>query len=190
MQRLWDSRRYTRLVEELTAQRVEGLAAGELASRASVAAAAWSLIRLEELNQPQAQLGRTLIRAILACQEADGGWGDVAVTALCLRALSLWQGQGNAIERGLNYLAQLQQPEGIWPKIPIRRMAADPLVSAFVMLQLSDHEGFRAAVDFNAAVNWFRTHAPEMDAAARTLWAHARPRGSFAVQGTLFQTAN
>src|SRR5208282_2023285 len=102
MQRLWDSRQYSRLVDDLTAQRVEGLAVQELSARPAVAAAAWGLIRLEELNQPQAQLGRAWIAAILTRQESDGGWGDVAVTALCLRALSLWQGQGEAIERGMN----------------------------------------------------------------------------------------
>jgi hypothetical protein len=190
IQRLWDSRQYARLVEDLTAQRVEGLAVRELSGHPTVAAAAWGLIRLDELNQAHAPLCRTLISTILIRQESDGGWGDVAVTAVCLRALSLSNGQGAAIERGMNYLAQLQQPDGIWPKIPIRRMSADPLVSAFVMLQLADHAGFRATVDFGAAVNWFMTHVSESDSATQTLWTHARPRGNLIAQGMLFQRAN
>lgn len=190
IQRLWDRRQYKHLVEDLSAQRVEGLAVRELADRPAAAAAAWGLIRLEELNQPQVPLCRVLIGAIIARQEADGGWGDVAVTALCLRALSLWDGQGAIVERGMNYLARLQQPTGIWPRIPIRRMSADPLVSAFVMLQLSDNSLFRSTINFAAAVNWFQGHILETDAAAQTLWTHVRPRGNLLAQGPLFQPTN
>lgn len=189
MQRLWNSGKYARLLDELIALRVEALAAAELAQRPYAAAAALALVRLDELNQPHAALCPTLLRAILAQQESDGGWGDVAVTALCLRALSLWHGHGLAIQRGMNYLAQLQQPAGIWPKIPIRRMAADPLLSAFVLLQLGDHEPFRAAVDFPAAVDWFDSHGPDIDPAAKTLWDHARPRCAGA-EFSLFQPHN
>jgi hypothetical protein len=190
MQRLWDTRQFNRLAGDIAAQRIEGLAANELADHPAVAAAAWGLIRLEELNQPQAPLCRILINTLLARQEPDGGWGDVAVTALVLRALSLWQGNGPAVDRGMAYLAQLQQPAGIWPKIPIRRLSADALVSAFVMLELGDNPQFRAAVDFGAAVNWFQVHIEETDPAAQTLWTHARPRGVVHPQGTLFEPAN
>jgi hypothetical protein len=190
IQRLWNSKQYNQLVDELSAQRVEALAARELVDRPTVAAAAWGLIRLEELNQPQAPLCRVLITAILSRQEADGGWGDVAVTALALRALCLWEGHGPAIDRGMNYLAQLQQPAGIWPKIPIRRMSADALVSAFVMLELAGNAQFRATVDFVAAVNWFEMHASDNDSIAQTLWTHARPRGVIHNEPMLFQPAN
>jgi hypothetical protein len=176
MQRLWDARQYGRLLDDLIALRIEALAVKELADRPCAAAAAIALIRLEELNQPHVSLCPMLIRAIISQQEADGGWGDVAVTALCLRALSLWQGHGVAVERGLKYLANLQQPTGLWPKIPIRRMAADPLVSAFVLLQLGDNVLFRETVDFDAAVAWFQNHVMQAESTAQTLWSHARPR--------------
>jgi hypothetical protein len=190
MQRLWDTRQFKRLVEEISSQRIEALAADELTDHPAVAAAAWGLIRLEELNQPQVPLCRILINVLVARQESDGGWGDVAVTALVLRALSLWEGHGPAIERGMHYLAQLQQPDGIWPKIPIRRLCADAVVSAFVMLQLAENPRFRAAVDFSAAVNWFHLHVSETDAAAQTIWTHARPRAPLQSQGRLFQPSN
>jgi hypothetical protein len=176
MQRLWDSRQYGRLLDDLIALRIEALAVKELAHRPCAAAAAIALIRLDELNQPYVSLCPVLIRTIVSQQETDGGWGDVAVTALCLRALSLWQGHGAAVDRGLKYLANLQQPTGLWPKIPIRRMAADPLVSAFVLLQLGNNELFRGAVDFDAAVSWFQNHGMQAESTARTLWSHARPR--------------
>jgi hypothetical protein len=176
MQRLWDTRQFKRLVEEISSQRIEALAADELTDHPAVAAAAWGLIRLEELNQPQVPLCRILINVLVARQESDGGWGDVAVTALVLR--------------GMHYLAQLQQPDGIWPKIPIRRLCADAVVSAFVMLQLAENPRFRAAVDFSAAVNWFHLHVSETDAAAQTIWTHARPRAPLQSQGRLFQPSN
>ena len=190
MQRLWDTRQYKRLSEEISSQRIEAIAMRELAPRPAIAAAAWGLIRLDELNQPHVPLCRILISAILGSQDPDGGWGDVALTALALRALSLWNGHGPTVDRGMSYLAALQQPAGIWPRIPIRRLSADALVSAFVLLQLADNAQFRTAVDFNAAVNWFQFHACETDPAAQTLWTHARPRGVVRSQGTLFQPAN
>jgi len=176
IERLWDARKYPQMLGELLAPRVESLAGEELNQSPTAAAAALALIRLDELHQPHASLCPRLIRSLVAFQEADGGWGDVAVTALCVRALSLQNGQGLAIERGIAYLAVLQQPGGIWPKIPFRRMPADTLVSAFVLLQLADHADFHAAVDFDAAFGWFESHRWTLDSAAKALWDHARLR--------------
>jgi hypothetical protein len=178
VQRLWDSQQYGRLLDDLVSPRIEALATRELAERPRAAAAAMALIRLDELNQGHASICPKLIRAILTQQENDGGWGDVPVTALCLRALLLWGGEGDGVHHGLVYLANLQQPTGLWPKIPIRRMAADPLVSAFVLLQLADSALFRAAVDFDSAVAWFQDHAAMAESSAQTLWSHARPRST------------
>src|SRR5580704_822143 len=121
IQKLWDARKYQQILDELIGPRVEAPAAGELGHVQTASAAALCLIRLDELHQPHAPICSQLVRSLLARQETDGGWGDVAVTALCLRALSLQNGHGPAIERGMAYLANLQQPAGIWPKIPIRR---------------------------------------------------------------------
>ena len=176
IEKLWDGRQYQRILEELIAPRVESAAVEELRQSPTAAAAALAQIRLDELHQVHASLCPRLIRSLVALQEADGGWGDVAVTALCVRALSLQNGRGAAIERGVAYLAALQQPGGIWPKIPIRRMPADALVSAFVLLQLADHGEFRDAVDFDAAYGWFESHRWTLDPTTQALWDHARLR--------------
>jgi hypothetical protein len=194
IERLWNAQKYSQLLQELISPRIEAPAAPELAQTQTASAAALSLIRLDELHQPHAPLCSKLIRTVVSLQEPDGGWGDVAVTALCLRALSLQNGHGLAIQRGMTYLGSLQQPAGIWPKIPIRRMPADALVSAFVMLQLADNDQFHLAVDFDAAYAWFETHrSPEgdgrysaicaaggaahtLDHTTQALWDHARLR--------------
>jgi hypothetical protein len=183
IEKRWEAGKYPRLLEELIAPRVESLAAGELANAPCPAAAALALVRLEEMDQSHAAICAKFIRTIIAQQQADGGWGDVSTSALCLRALCQNRGQGQAIERGMEYLALLQQPGGIWPKIPFRRMPADALVSAFALLQLGDNEKFRAAVQFEAAISWFEMHAPMLDCAAQTLWSHARIRTAPALAG-------
>ena len=176
IERLWNERKYLQILEELIAPRVEAAAVAELAETPAASAAALALVRLNELHQPQASLCPRLIRTLLALQETDGGWGDVATTALCLRALCLQNGHGQAIERGLAYLAALQQPAGIWPKIPIRRMPEDALVSAFVLAQLADNERFRDAIRFEAALAWFESHRWSLEEGAQAIWDHARLR--------------
>jgi hypothetical protein len=176
IERLWDARKYDRLLEELISPRVEAPAANELTHNSVASAAALALIRLDELHSPHAALCPGLIRTLIALQESDGGWGDVATTALCLRALSLQNGHGQTIDRGTAYLAALQQPSGIWPKIPIRRMPEDALVSAFALFQLSDNDQFRTAVRFDAAIGWFDAHRWSLEPAAQLLWDHARLR--------------
>src|SRR5262249_27926124 len=112
----------------------------------------------------------------LSSQEADGGWGEPLATALCLRALLCGRGQGLAIERGLNYLADLQKSEGIWPAVPIRRTAEDPFVSAFILFQLADSLAFRATVRFQAATQWFLQNQIKPDEEACRLWHRASLR--------------
>jgi hypothetical protein len=176
IERLWDGRKYDRLLEELIAPRVEAAAVGELTHNALASAAAFALIRLDELHSPHAPICSRLIRTLIATQKSDGGWGDVATTALAVRALSQQNGQGLAIEGGMGYLAMLQQPAGIWPKLPIRRMPEDALVSAFTILQLGDNELFRATVRIDAAFAWFDSHRWMLEPAALLLWDHARLR--------------
>jgi len=183
IEKLWQAKKYPRLLDELTAPRVEFLAAKELSATPFLAAAALALVRLEEMDQSHAAICPRFIRAIIAHQQADGGWGDVSISALCLRALCQNRGHGEAIERGMAYLALLQQPGGIWPQIPFRRMPADALVSAFTLLQLGDNEKFRSAVQFDAAINWFEMNAPMLNCAAQTLWSHARVRTAPAPAG-------
>ena len=107
--RFWNARQYDRLARELLSARIEFSARllGEIAH--SVPAAALALIRLDELNQGFHPLNEKLIRTIIAAQEGDGGWGDLIVSALCLRALMCNRGQGIAIDRGIAWLANLQK---------------------------------------------------------------------------------
>jgi len=176
IEKLWTARLHVKLLTEVLSSRPEASVRlhTELASPASVAAV--SLIRLDELAQSTAPIVSTFVRVIVAAQEADGGWGSAVSTSVCLRALMCGNGHGLAIERGLQYLANLQKPEGIWPLIPIRRAEADPFVSAFVLLQLGDQRAFQQAVRFEAALEWFSNNELKLDAETRRLWRHASLR--------------
>jgi hypothetical protein len=155
IERLWTTRAYDRLLDELLANRPEAEFRRKLPASRGMVAAAMAMIRLDELSQTDAPVYRIMLQTILAAQESDGGWGDLVTTAWCLRALTLDQGRGTVVERGMDYLALLQRDEGLWPAIPIRRLPADPFVSAFILYQLGDIAQFRQRVRFDDAVNWF-----------------------------------
>jgi hypothetical protein len=176
LERQWNAKRYPKLLAELLEARPE--AGFEFEPHASQAArvAALLLIRLEELDQSHVPLADTLLRTLVAMQDADGGWGDPAVTALCLRALFCNHGAGVTIDRGLAYLANLQQPGGIWPAAPFRRMPADPLTSAFILAQLGRQPRFQLAVRLDDADEWFAQHRPSIGAEAVRAWDRARAR--------------
>lgn len=177
MQRDWDARRYAKLLGSLTAARPEESFTFDAAAGRAIPSAAMTLIRLDELNQSHVPLYGRLVRAVLAAQSAaDGGWDDPAVTALCLRALMAGRGHGLTVERGLEYLAALQKPDGLWPAGPIRRMAADPCTSAFILYELGDKPAFRGAVQFDDAVDWFESRAKRLERDARDWWELARTK--------------
>lgn len=184
IERYWVDRKYDRLFDELTGARPEGCFEFDPAAGRAAVAAAVALIRLDELNQSHVPVYGRLVRALIAAQsQGDGGWGDPAVTALCVRALAGSRGNGVCIDRGLQYLADLQKTEGAWPAGPIRRMAADSATSAFVLYQLGDKPWFRGAVRFDDALDWFERHGRSMPEDARRWWqlaqgkcfAHAAP---------------
>src|SRR5439155_22413008 len=83
---------------------------------------------------------------------------------------------GRSVDLALSYLATLQKDEGIWPNEPIRRMPADPYVSAFILLQLSDSPRFRNSVRFDDALHWFEQNEPTLDLPTRKLWQSVRLR--------------
>jgi len=175
--RFWNERQYEKLFGALTEFRPEGAFRVSIDGGRAVPAAAMALIRLEELSQAHVPLYGRLVRALLASQNHnDGGWGDPVVTALCLRALMNGRGHGVAVERGLDFLAELQKPEGIWPDVPIRRMAGDAYASAFILYQLGDKSLFRQAVRFDDAVEWFTRNDRKLDAESRRWWGHAGTR--------------
>jgi hypothetical protein len=141
-----------------------------------VPVAALAIIRLDELTQAGHPFYRRLLNVILTSQQKDGGWGDLFVTALCLRALIAGNGSGVAISAGLAYLANLQKSEGAWPHDPIRRLPADGYTTAFILHQLAEFSIFRATIRFDDAITWFTYHASELDPETRRLWQHARTR--------------
>jgi hypothetical protein len=173
IERLWNARTYRRLAMELLAGRAEASYRLEAEFGRSVPAAALALVRMDELSQSHHPLYRTLLNVLIVGQEADGGWGDVMTTALCVRALTCGGGQGMAVERGMAYLAQLQKSEGIWPKVPIRRMPGDAFVSAFVLFELGESEPFRRVARVSDAVDWFAHNLATLDPDTRRLWDRA-----------------
>src|SRR4051812_10267299 len=176
IERLWTGRKYDQLFRDLIAARPEASIRLEVECSHAVPAAAIAMIRLDELGQAHVPLFAKLLRTLLATQDVDGGWADPMATALALRALLNGRAAGAAIERGLHYLAQMQKPEGIWPKVPFRRMPADPYVSAFVLFELGDNDRFRGSVRFLDAVNWFESHEATLDPESRRLWDRASLR--------------
>lgn len=179
IERYWEASEYERLFAEVVSARPEaGLKLGIDATR-RVCAAAIAIIRLDELDQSHVRLYSRLVKAVLVAQEADGGWADVITTALCVRALLCGGGNGLAIDRGLSYLAELQKAEGIWPHVPIRRMPADPYVSALVLFQLGNQPRFRQAVRLADAVQWFSANEGWLDDDTRDLWRRASLRCRF-----------
>src|SRR5688500_12363947 len=176
IERLWNSKQYRRLAVELLQGRPEASYRLEAEFGRSIPAAALALVRMDELAQSHHPLYRTLLNVLILGQEADGGWGDVMTTALCVRALTCGDGQGVAVERGIAYLAQLQKSEGVWPHVPIRRMPADAFVSAFVLFELGESESFRRAARLTDAVDWFNANLATLDAHTRRLWDRAVAR--------------
>src|SRR5437016_1957666 len=104
IERLWHGCQYEQLFRDLVSVRPEAEFALEFQSGSTASpAAAMAMLRLDELDQSQAPLYQNLLRCLLGAQDADGGWDNPMLTALCLRALMAGQGGGEAIERGLSY---------------------------------------------------------------------------------------
>lgn len=176
IERAWMTGTYEKLFRELVSARPEAGFRFELEQGRAVPTAAMAVIRLDELNQSHVPLCGKLLRAVIAGQEKDGGWGDAMTTALCLRALVCSGGEGLAVARGFQYLANLQKLEGVWPAVPLRRMPADGYVSAFVLYELGDNPRFREVVQFADAMKWFEANEPSLDAETRRLWTRAKHR--------------
>ena len=177
IERLFEDHQHRRLYRELIAGRPEATFALEPVLARAVPIAALGMIRLDELSQSHTGLYRRLLNVVLTAQQADGGWTDPMTTALCLRALLSGGGKGGAaVERGLAYLAALQQPKGTWPREPLRRMPLDAFATSFILMQLGDREPFRRAVNFDDATAWFAANERAVDPETRRLWSHAAVR--------------
>ncbi len=176
IERSWSAKHYERLFRDLTVSRSETVSMIEVDGDWSIPAAAMALIRMDELIQSHVPLYRQLLRAVVVSQGSDGSWGDPAITALCLRALLCGDGQGLSIERGMDFLARLQKPEGLWPKYPLRRMPEDALVSAFILFELGDQPAFQSAVRMDDVVGWFESNESFLGGTARDLWSQAARR--------------
>ena len=176
IERSWSAKQYERLFCDLTVSRSETVSMIEAEGDWSIPAAAMALIRMDELIQSHVPLYRQLLQVVVASQGTDGSWGDPAITALCLRALLCGKGQGLSIERGMDFLARLQKPEGLWPKYPLRRMPEDAVVSAFILFELGDQPTFQSAVRMQDVVEWFESNEAFLDGTARELWSQAARR--------------
>jgi hypothetical protein len=174
IERLWGSRSYDRLFHELLTARPEAALRLGVDTTRPVCAAALGVIRLDELSQGHAPISATLIRTIIAAQQEDGGWGDLITSTLCLRALLTDSGNGAVVQHGLEYMANLQKPEGIWPNIPIRRMPADPYISALILYELAGQPGVSTVVRLDDAVEWFESNQSILDVETRHLWSRAK----------------
>src|SRR5439155_2578744 len=124
IERLFSHHQHPRLYRELIAGRPEASLAGgvEAVLARVVPIAALGMIWLDELSQSHTSMYRRLLNVVLTAQQGDGGWGDPMTTAVALRALLSGGGQGPAVDRGLAYLANLQQDDGLWPCEGLRRM--------------------------------------------------------------------
>ena len=176
MERFLNARDYARILHDLTSQRADALIRWEAQASRHTLAAAMCVIRLDELNCAAHPLASKLIAAVLASQEADGGWGDALSTALCLRALLAGRGDGVAVDRGLAFLANLQQDEGAFPAGPFRRMPADSHASAAVLYLLAELPAAWGSIDLSATLSWLQCNAYALDTATRALLRHAALR--------------
>ena len=176
IERLWTSQQFPQLLAALLHGRPESATTLRTATRSPLPVAAIILIRLDELSQSHVPLYARLVKFLLAAQEPDGGWTDPLTTALCLRALLAGGGSGDAIDRGIGYLASLQKPDGLWPLEPLRRMPADATVSAFILLQLGGHRRFVEAIRFDQVLKWFQSRDGTLDPTVQQLWEHASLR--------------
>ena len=178
IERVFAAKDYSRLLHDLTSHRADALIRWDARAGRATLAAAMAAVRLDELNQAHHPYCGKLIQTVLSGQEADGGWGDPVTTALCLRALLANRGDGVVIDRGLDYLAALQQEEMSFPAGPFRRMPADPHATAAVLYLLAEHSAFWAKVHAADAANWLdrRAQAGQLDPATRVLWRHGSLR--------------
>ncbi len=176
IERQWNASDYRRMTREMLAARPEAGARLEAEMARRTPAMAMALIRMDELNLGYSPLYPKLLRSLLAEQNADGGWGDPLATCLAVRALLNGGGAGEAIERGMTWLADQQRDEGIWAREGNRRMPGDALVSAFVLYQLGDCPAFRTRVDLRSAVEWFEAHSISLEEDEQRLWSYAGKR--------------
>ena len=182
------ARQYTKLLRELTAARPEASERFGTELTGAVAASAMAMVRLDELGQARTDLYAGLARDVAFTRESDGGWGDPATTALCLRALHATGRHVEEVFYGLKYLALLQRDDGTWPAGPLKRLPADAWTTAFVLMHLHADAQLRSAadlagVDLDGPAAWLDAHPKRLDADAKRLWARvsARCRGTRAV---------
>jgi len=186
IERFWSSGGFSSMIAHLCADRPEfGVLSG---SASRILAAGLAVIRIDEFGQSYQPIASSLIRAILAAQDADGGWGDTVTTVIALRALLASQGNGVAVERAMRWLAQLQKPEGAWPDGPPRRLPADAAATAFVLMHLGQDHRLRTVAKVVDAMQWLETNLEQLDAAGKRLAQRAllRCKAVRAPSATLF----
>jgi len=176
MERLWNARSFEKLLRDMLANRVDAMFALEAEMNIAPAAVAAAIVRMDELGQAHLPLASTFIKFLITVQQEDGGWGDVATTALCIKALMTGGGQGSSVDRGLAFLKNLQKSDGLWPRIPIRRADGDPAATAFVLQQLGNDERFHTTVDVAMATRWHEVNRTTLEPITQRAWERAMMR--------------
>src|SRR5215212_6621219 len=92
IERLFISKHHRQLYRELMEARPEGAFALENVLGMAVPTAALALVRMDELTQSHLPLFRRLLNVVITSQQADGGWGNLLTTAVCVRALMCGDG--------------------------------------------------------------------------------------------------
>lgn len=171
LERLWVEKQYERIIRLCLEMRAEASVrlVTELSQKAA-SAAGMMVIRLDELGLSHMPFCRELIRVVIQGQKSDGGWGDPLATAVSLRALLCGGGDGMCVEKGIEYLADLQKEDGLWPRVALRRLPGDAFVTAFILLQLGDQARFAEAIRADDAMAWLQEHEDALDLETARLW--------------------
>jgi hypothetical protein len=150
---MWTDGQGRKLFSELSKFRpdVPEFLAGDLGIL-PIAAAALSMIRLQELNQTRTQLYRALLARVLVTQDADGGWGDTLATVLAARALLNDPEGRSAGLKAVILLSNFQLDDGTFPRTLARRLAGDTLATAFVLAHLARMSEVANRVRVEAAI--------------------------------------
>lgn len=159
---------------------------GELVAElggSATAAVAMAAVRLQELNQQRTTLYRALLARLVGSQESNGGWGDVLVTSLAIRALLADPTGKPAAIRGIQLLVATQKDDGSLPREAIRRLPGDATATAFVLVHLSRSQEFAMRFRVEAAINILAQSRPLVSPAVQSLIKLAVQRASASVGG-------
>ena len=180
MQRLWRAGRFGKLLADVTEGR-GGPTWDAMAARGGrPAAAAACLVRLDDLGQGHVAFAGEQRAALADAQQPGGDWGDAALTAACVRALSTRAGPGDAARRGLAALADAQRADGAWSATLIKRLPGDVDATLAVVEHLTHVPLVADRPSLDGAFDWLAKAA--LTQPQRRTLAHLDARRRYALQ--------